>query len=59
MSELRVGDDLPVDLLGFTSAECSSTTIQSGFEVGCVLDDGHAGPHLSADATMVVTVIWH
>jgi hypothetical protein len=58
MDELRVGDHLSVDLLGLTSTECPSMTIQPGFEASCVLDRGHAGRHVSADAAMVVTAVW-
>jgi hypothetical protein len=32
--------------------------IQPEFEASCVLDGGHTGHHVSADAAMVVAAVW-
>ncbi|MBP2264679.1 hypothetical protein J3A64_000143 [Pseudarthrobacter sp. PvP004] len=58
MSELKIGDSLPVELLSFKAAECLVSTSTSGTEDLCVLDAGHTGNHLSAGADMVVRAVW-
>ncbi|NWL13895.1 hypothetical protein [Paenarthrobacter nitroguajacolicus] len=58
MSELRIGDSLPVDLLSFRAAECLVTTSAAESEDVCVLDAGHTGHHLAAGADMVVRAVW-
>jgi hypothetical protein len=58
MSELQIGDSLPVDLLSFKAAECLVSTAASGTEDVCVLDAGHTGNHLAAGADMVVRAVW-
>lgn len=58
MSELQIGDSLPVDLLSFRAAECLVSTTTSGSEDVCVLDAGHTGNHVAAGADMVVRAAW-
>lgn len=58
VSELQVGDTLPVDLLSFSAAECFESAGKPGAEQVCVLDAGHAGRHIAADAQMVVRAAW-
>jgi hypothetical protein len=58
MSELRIGDNLPVDLLSFRATECLVSTGPPGSEDMCILDDGHTGSHLAAGPGMVVKAIW-
>jgi len=58
MSELRIGDNLPVDLLSFRASECLISTGPPESEDVCVLDAGHTGNHLAAGADMVVRAVW-
>lgn len=58
MSELRIGDNLPVDLLSFRASECLVSTGPPESEDVCVLDAGHTGDHLAAGADMVVRAVW-
>lgn len=58
MSELQIGDTLPVDLLSFSAAECPVSAGKPGSEQVCVLDAGHTGRHIAADADMVVRAAW-
>lgn len=58
MSELQIGDSLPVELLSFRAAECLVSTSADESEHVCVLDAGHTGNHLSAGADMVVRAAW-
>lgn len=58
MSELQIGDSLPVDLLSFRAAECLVSTGAPESEDVCVLDAGHTGNHLAAGADMVVRAVW-
>lgn len=58
MTELQVGDKLPVDTLSFTAAECMVSGGKPGTEDVCILDAGHTGPHVSATADMVVRAVW-
>ncbi|WOH17806.1 hypothetical protein IRJ34_15845 [Paenarthrobacter sp. GOM3] len=58
MTELRIGDNLPVDLLSFRATECLVSTGPPGSEDMCILDAGHTGSHLAAGADMVVKAVW-
>ncbi|GAA3283763.1 hypothetical protein [Paenarthrobacter aurescens] len=58
MSDLQIGDSLPVELLSFRAAECLVSTGVSEAEHVCVLDAGHTGNHLAAGADMVVRAVW-
>ncbi|MGO4145587.1 hypothetical protein AB4Y77_10915 [Paenarthrobacter sp. YAF11_1] len=59
MSDLRIGDTLPVDLLSFRATECLVSTSAPEAEHVCVLDAGHTGQHLAAGADMVVRAVWN
>jgi len=58
MSNLQIGDNLPVDLLSFRAAECLVSNGPPEAEDVCVLDAGHTGNHLAAGADMVVRAVW-
>ncbi|MGF6832328.1 hypothetical protein QF015_000477 [Paenarthrobacter sp. TE4293] len=58
MSELRVGQNLPLELLAFSAVGCPAWSDQHGREEMCALDAGHTGRHVAIDATMIVRAIW-
>lgn len=58
MSDLNVGDELPIELLGLSAEDCTASTSHLGFEAFCVLDAGHTGRHIAADADLVVRAAW-
>lgn len=58
MSDLRIGDTLPIDLLSFRATECLVSTRAPEAEDVCILDAGHTGQHLAAGADMVVRAAW-
>ncbi|GGJ22975.1 hypothetical protein [Paenarthrobacter histidinolovorans] len=58
MNDFKIGDVIPLDVLSFTAAECTALAGHLGIDASCVLDKGHTGRHLAADAEMVVWAIW-
>ncbi|MFP3579995.1 hypothetical protein SB659_10480 [Arthrobacter sp. SIMBA_036] len=58
MSELGVGDNIPLELLALSADECTASTDHLGIDVFCVLDAGHTGRHIAVDADMVVRAAW-
>ncbi|MFE4080423.1 hypothetical protein [Paenarthrobacter sp. YIM B13468] len=58
MSDLQIGDTLPLERLSFSATECPVSTGAPGAEEICVLDAGHIGRHLSAGADLVVRAVW-
>ncbi|MCT9868335.1 hypothetical protein [Paenarthrobacter aurescens] len=58
MSELRVGDNLPLEMLSFSAVGCPVWSGQHELEEMCALDAGHTGQHIAIDAAMVVRAVW-